>query len=182
MQEEVENRTVNLVISTSRLTTRVLIRALGKYLNRIEHKKQTAKSERRQVRMAKTLETEKLKARYKAEGPHGRQSIKQLMHSGNELKHLPVQTEHLKEFEKVVRKYGVDFAVTKGMYEGQPRYLVFFKAKDAALLSDIYQECITRQLHKKDPEQRPSVLKVLANFKAITEKTPMKIRQKELSR
>ena len=182
MQEEVENRTVNLVIATGRLSTRVLLRGMHKFLARSEQRKQAAKSERRQIRMTRTLEKVRTKARLKAEGPRGKQSVKHLMRTGKELKRLPVQTEHLKEFEKVCRKYGVDFAVTKGLYEGQERYLVFFKAKDEAILSDVYKECIARQLHKKDQIKKPSILKALAQFKAIAALTPHKIKQKELTR
>ena len=171
MQEEVENRTVNLVVSTTRLSARVLIHALQRYLARIDRRRQARKSEKRQIRLSR-----------KMNGPRGRQTVKQLMRQGTEIKRLPVQTEHLREFEKVVKKYGVDFAVTKGMYEGRMRYLVFFKAKDEAVLSDVYQECIARQLHKKDPERKPSILKALAQFKVLAGKTPMRAKQKELSR
>ena len=132
--------------------------------------------------MARKLEAEKIKARNEMEGPRGKQSVKQLMRSGKEIKRLPVQTENLREFEKVVRKYGVDFAVTKGMYEGRVRYLVFFKAKDEAVLSDVYKECIDRQLHKRNPERKPSILKALTQFKILAEKSPVKVKQKELSR
>lgn len=182
MQEEIENRTVSLVVSTTQVSARVLLQALQRYLNRADQRKQVRANEHRQIRMTRTLEKEKIITRSKLEGPHGKQSVKQITRSGKEVKRLPVQAEHLREFEKVCRKYGVDFAVTKGMYEGQSRYLVFFKAKDEALLSDVYRECIAKQLHKRDRARKPSVLKSLAQFKAIAARTPHKLRQKELTR
>ena len=37
----------------------------------------------------------------------------------------------IKSFERVTRKYGVDFALKKDTTETPPRYLVFFKGQDA---------------------------------------------------
>ena len=67
MQEEIENRTVNLVVSTTRLTARTLMHALQKYLNSIERQKIAKKSEKRQIKMTRVLEKEKQKAREKLE-------------------------------------------------------------------------------------------------------------------
>ena len=183
LQEEIENRTVNLVVSTTRLTARTLMHALQKYLNSIERQKIAKKSEKRQIKMTRVLEKEKQKAREKLEGPHGKQTVKQLLRSGKEIRRLPVQETHLREFEKVIKKYGVDFAVNKGVFEGQSRYLVFFKAKDESVLSDVYKECLAKQLHKeKAQEKKPSVLKSLAHFKEIAAKTPQKMQKRELVR
>ena len=164
MQEEVENRTVNLVISTSRLTARALISGYHKFAE--AHKNHSAKRASKGRRQHT-----------------GKQTVKQLMRSGKEIRRLPVQETHLHEFEKVIKKYGVDFAVNKGVFEGQPRYLVFFKAKDESVLSDVYKECLAKQLHKeKTQEKKPSVLKSLAHFKEIAAKTPQKMQNRELVR
>ena len=50
LQEEIENRTVNLVVSTTRLTARTLMHALQKYLNSVERQKIAKKSEKRQIK------------------------------------------------------------------------------------------------------------------------------------
>ena len=61
MQEEIENRTINLVITTSKLSVRVLMDGLRKFMQ------QTGVQTRRdQTRIAKA----QVKARQKAEGPH----------------------------------------------------------------------------------------------------------------
>ena len=182
MQEDMEQRSISLAISTSRLTAKTLLQAMKTYLNRIEQRHRQADSERRQVKLTRIYEKEKQKARYDAEGPHGRQTVKQIMRSGKEVRRLPVQQENLKEFLKVLRKYGVDFAITKGIFEGKSRYFVFFKAKDEKILSDVYNECIAKQLDKDNPTQKPSVLKALAQYKAITANTPIRVKQKELTR
>ena len=82
MQEEVENRTVSLVVSTTRLSTRVLMQAIEKHLNKAERKKENIKAEKRQVRVAGKSEEARLRAQRKEAGPHGKQSVRQLMRSG----------------------------------------------------------------------------------------------------
>ena len=89
--------------------------------------------------------------------------------------------EHFREFRKVLNKYGVDFAVTKGVFNGKPRYLVFFKAKDEQLLNLVLQECTQKQLGMKKPVRKQSVLQTLAKMKAIAHSTPKKTHQKQRS-
>ena len=184
MQEEVENRTVNLAVSTGRLTVRVLLQAILKYLDHSHRNKEVKKDVKRQVRTGRRIEEEKIRVRQEAEAPKGKQSVKQLLKSGKEVRRLPVQTEQMREFRKVIQKYGVDFAITKGIYEGKPRYIVFFKAKDEKLLDAVYKECIEKQLHLDKKEKRPSLLKTLALSREMAEKVPHKPKQiqKELTR
>ena len=48
------------------------------------------------------------KEQRKAEGPHGKQTMKQLVRHSNGLKEIPVQGEHMKDFETILKKYGVE--------------------------------------------------------------------------
>jgi hypothetical protein len=103
------------------------------------------------------------------------------MQSGKDVHQIPVNQEHFREFRKVLNKYGVDFAVTKGVFNGKPRYLVFFKAKDEQLLNLVLQECTQKQLGMKKPVRKQSVLQTLAKMKAIAHSTPKKAHQKQRS-
>ena len=179
MQEEVENRTVSLVVSTTRLSTRVLMQAIEKHLNKAERKKENIKTEKRQVRVAGKSEEARLRAQRKEAGPHGKQSVRQLMRSGKEIHRLPVNQEHLREFRKVLEKYGVDFAITKGIFEGRPRYLVFFKAKDEKILGDVLNECTARQLGQDTVSRKSSILKTLEKMKGRSLNIPKKVRKIE---
>ena len=80
MQEEVENRSVNLVVSTGKLSIRILLTALRKYLDSRSNKRkiraQTIRSEKRQVKMAGRLERERDRVRKELEGPRGKQTVK----------------------------------------------------------------------------------------------------------
>ena len=112
MQEEVESKTVNLAISTSKLSARTIVSAVKAYLN---HRKNV-----------------KVKKEHEAEIPaQGKQSVKELLGQGQGVTNIDIAKTDLKGFEKVARKYGIDYAIRKDSSVEPPHYLVFFKAKDA---------------------------------------------------
>lgn len=123
MQEEVENRTVNLAISTTKLTLRNLLNLYNTW---------------RRHQKAKT-----------AELPVGKQSIKKLLGQNQGVSSVPIENTDLKGFEQVARKYGVDYAVTKDKNQIPPRYTVFFKARDADALTAAFEEFTNRKLKNK---------------------------------
>ena len=83
----------------------------------------------------------------------------------------------MKEFEKVLKKYGVDFAIMREKLDPS-RFLVFFKARDEAILTNVLKECTDKQLSKAEIK-RPSVLKALEKAKDMVKAVPSKTRQKE---
>ena len=110
MQEEVENRTVNLAISTTKLTARSIVRLGLKGIAYIKRKSQEA-----------ALKNEK---------PTGKQTIQELIGQNQGVTNIDISKTDLKGFEKYARKYGVDYAITKDKSVLPPKYLVFFKARD----------------------------------------------------
>lgn len=113
MQEEVENRTVNLAISTTKLTGRTIIAGIRKYL---QH--------REKVKMKKARDP----------AVHGKQSVKQLLGQNQGATNVEIDKESIRDFEKLAKKYGVDFAVRKDKSVDPPRFLVFVRSKDADAL------------------------------------------------
>ena len=155
MQEEVEQRTVTLAISTSKMTANVLKSAISKY-----------------------LAYRKEKARQGPVKPCGKQSVKQLVGQDQGVTNIEITDKNIKDFERIARKYGVDFALKKDKTGEIPKYLVFFKARDADALTAAFKEYTAKTDRKKE---RPSVLKKLRKFKeqAADIDTP-KVRKKEL--
>lgn len=86
MQEEVTQKTIALVIKTSKLNAGVLKAAMRMYLN---HRKQQAQNK------------------------HGKVSVKKLVGEGVGVSSIEVTDNNIKAFERVARKYNVDFAVKK---------------------------------------------------------------------
>ena len=158
MQEEVENRTINLAISTTKLTGRTVVSGIRKYL---------------QYR-------EKAKAmKGKDAGIHGKQTVKQLLSQNQGATNVEIDKSGIKDFERLAKKYGVDFAVRKDKSVNPPRYLVFVRSKDADALDAICKEHEARALNK---DKKPSVLEQLNKFKEIVAAIPKKVREKKQER
>ena len=154
MQEEVENRTVNLAISTTKLTGRTIIAGIRKYL---QH--------REKVKMKKARDP----------AVHGKQSVKQLLGQNQGATNVEIDKESIRDFEKLAKKYGVDFTLRKDKTTQPPHYIVIFKAKDADNLEQAFREFTAKTLTK---EQRPSIRKVLAAAKQKAAQQPKRAKEK----
>ena len=75
---------------------------------------------------------------------------------------IEITDGNIKAFESTAKKYGIDYALKKDATETPPRYLVFFKGRDADVLTAAFKEFSARKLTQ---EQRPSIRKVLAAFR-----------------
>ena len=163
MQEEIENRTVNLAISTTKLTARGIIRLAVKGLAYIKRKSREA-----------ALKNEK---------PDGRQTIQQLIGQNQGVTNIDISQTDLKGFEKYARKYGVDYAITKDKSVFPPKYLVFFKARDADAMTAAFNAYSAEVLAKS---KRPSTLnrlhKLIDAVKSIPTKVTSRDKQREQSR
>lgn len=135
MQEEVTQKTIALVFKSSRLTADVLKKAMKMYL---EH--------RRQGKQAS----------------HGKIAVKDLVGQGVGASSIEVTDSNIKSFERVARKYNVDFSVKKDKTVSPPKYLVFFKGKDADVITQAFREFVKVNEKKHN---RISVKEKLAQFR-----------------
>ena len=94
---------------------------------------------------------------------HGKQTVKQLVKQGAGVQNIEITDKNIKSFERVARKYGVDFALKKDPSEG--KYLVFFKAKDADALNAAFAEYTARTLNRS--QKKPSLRARLSHFKEV---------------
>ena len=156
MQEEVENRTVNLAISTSRLSARTIVAGIRMYL---QHQRNAA-----------------AKKPVKVEGVHGKQSVKELIGQNQGVSRMPLGDASIRDFEREARKYGVDFAVTKDKSVHPPQYTVFFKARDADALQHIADGLMAKQMNA---EKKQSLLQQLTKLKDLVASLPSKVKHKE---
>lgn len=136
MQEELENRSVTLIISGGKLTGRVLKAAVAKYLAW----QKSVKQKREAMQDVK---------------PQGKQSVKQLVGQNQGVANIEITDRNIRSFDYVARKYGVDYAVKKDRSVSPPKYLVFFKARDADALTAAFTEYSRKAVRKAE---RPSVL------------------------
>lgn len=163
MQEEIENRTVNLAISTTKLTARDIIRLAAKGLAYIKRKSHEA-----------ALKNKK---------PDGRQTIQQLIGQNQGVTNIDISQTDLKGFEKYARKYGVDYAITKDKSVFPPKYLVFFKARDADAMTAAFNAYSAEVLAKsKCPSTLSKLHKLIDAVKSIPTKVTSRDKQREQSR
>ena len=111
----------------------------------------------------------------------GKQSVKTLIRQGQGVSSIPLADEGLKDFQKIAKKYGVDFAVVKDKEESPPVYTVFFKAKDTDAITRILQDYSAKQV-KKPSVEKTSVLEKLKKFKEIVAAIPKKVAEKKKER
>ena len=96
MQEEVNEKTISLCIKGGKITAQILKAALIKLLAEMDKKKQRGKGEKSQCKKT------------------GRQSIKSLQKSGAQITNIVVTDNNIKSFDRVARKYGIDYKCGTG--------------------------------------------------------------------
>ena len=119
MQEEVEQKTFNIVVSTTKLTARTILNA-GK-----------AAIQQQQAKMA-----------------GGKQSVRMLLRQNRGVSSVEIDKTNIKGFERYAKKYGIDYAIRKDNSEMPPRYLVFFKAPDVEAFNAAFKEYSASLLSK----------------------------------
>ena len=151
MQEDIEHRSVTLAIKGAKLTEQMLKSAIRKLLSTPQNGRSTTTNISR-----------------------GKQSVKQLIGQNQGVSNIEITDDNIKSFERVAKKYGVDFAVQKVKGE-TPRYLVYFKSRDADALTAAFKEYTARKVKQK----RPSVLAPLRDKKPMSkDKAADRVRKK----
>ena len=136
MQEEVTRKTIALAIKAAKLDGKMLQAALRKLLQLYRKARDTPH--------------------------HGKQTLKQLMRHGTGVSNIEITDANIKAFESTAKKYGIDFALKKDTSGEIPRYLVFFKGRDADVITAAFREFSAKNLEK---EKKPSIRKELEQAK-----------------
>jgi hypothetical protein len=74
---------------------------------------------------------------------------------------------NIRSFERVARKYHIDFSLKKDSSMTPPKYIVFFKAKDVDVMTTAFKEYSAKELKKT---KKPSVLKRLRKTQNVQKK------------
>ena len=150
MQEEVTGKSVALIIDGAKMSEQVLEKALQKF-----------------------LEAQKNKA---PKMHRGKQTLKQLAGQNAGLANIEISDKNIKAFTHVAKKYHVDFALKKDTTAEQPRYLVFFKSRDADAIMAAFQEFASRKMGR---DEKPSIRERLAQAR---EQAAQKVEHRTLDR
>jgi hypothetical protein len=143
MQEEVTGKTVALIVDGVKMSEQAFEKSVQKFLEEIQKSKQP--------RIYR-----------------GRQTLKQLAGQNAGLANIEISDQNIKAFSRVARKYHVDFALKKDTTAEQPRYLVFFKSRDADAITAAFQEFASRKMNR---EKAPTIRERLTQARVQAEKT-----------
>ena len=149
MQEEVEQRTLALVMNGTKLTGRMLKAALTKYLAYVKEHKQENQATADVI-------------------PHGKQTVQELIGQNQGVSNIEINDPSIRAFEKIARKYGVDYAIKKDRSSTPPKYLVFFKGRDADALTAAFTEYTNKKV--RQAERKP----LLQRFKIQARDQPQR--------
>ena len=153
MQEEIEEKTVRLAITSTKLSIRAIMAGVRLYMRHRANKR-----------------LDSIDAHIQ-----GKQSIDELVKQNQGVTSMEIGDKGIKTFERIAKKYGVDFAITKDKSQKPPVYTAFFKARDTDALESVMNE-YTRKMIKR--EERPSVLEKLKQLVEKVKAQPKKTRTK----
>lgn len=142
MQDEVNEKTVSLCIRCGKVTANLLKAAMKKALTKMEQEKQKLQGQK-QPKQDKEDKTYK-----------GKQSMDKLMKQNVQLSNIEITDGNIKSFERVAKKYSIDFSLKKDVNADPPRYYVFFKARDADVMTAAFKEYTGQSLNK---DKKPSM-------------------------
>ena len=149
MQDEVTGKAVALIIDGAKMSEQVLEKALQKFLE--AQKNKSPKMHR------------------------GKQTLKQLAGQNAGLANIEISDKNIKAFTHVAKKYHVDFALKNDTTAEQPRYLVFFKSRDADAITAAFQEFASRKMGR---DEKPSVRERLEDAKReCAERKPPEVKR-----
>ena len=157
MQEQIDRESIAITLKPSRLTAQALAKVLRAACVWIAKKHNEAQT------------------------PQGEQSVKKLMNHNVPTSTIPIEGDK-GLFEKVARKWNVDYAFHK---TGKNKYLLLFKSGQADAITSAFSE-FSAAVIKRAKDKRPPVMEVMKKAAEVAERERPKHkerkREKELVR
>ena len=146
MQEDIENKSVTLIINSSKLTARTLATVFAKF----QHYTHNKAKEHRDVK------------------PQGKQTVTELINQNQGVEKTELaDKKEVRAFNHIVKQYGVDYAIKKGYSpDGKPRFILFFKGRDRSAI-DQAMSAYTEAFMKEHRHKRRSVEREYDPFEGI---------------
>ena len=135
---------------------------------------QVLKADCRCTEKAMKMYLERRKAGQQA--THGKMSVKKLVGQGMGASSIEVTDNNIKSFERVTRKYNVRLCCKKDKTVEPPKYMVFFKGKDADVIAQAFKEFV--KVNEKK-QQRPSLRQKLKGLQKIIAQNKNRERSRE---
>lgn len=136
MQEDIEQKSVVLITKGTKITAKLLAKAMAAALRQMK----------------------------KARDAPGKQSMKQLAKGGS-LQNIEITDDNIRAFNPIAREFGVRYTLKKDISTDPPRWLVFFRAKDADALTAAFRKFTAITLNRK--AEKPSVREAMVKLRDI---------------
>ncbi len=151
IQEESTQRTVALVLRTTKLTESVLKKAMIMYLDHQKNRPET----------------------------HGKISVRKLLGKDQGANTMEINNANIRTFNRVAAKYNIDYAIQKDKSQDPPKYIVFFKGRDADVISRAFKDFCDLNEKKRN---KVSLRERLKKLKEAKIERPERERKKEKDR
>lgn len=153
VQEDINHKQVALIQKGGKVTWALILKAIKAYQQHQKNKQHNPKI------------------------PQGKMTVKELAKKGHGMTALDLNNTDFKNFDKVMKKYGVDYAVMTDKKTSPPTHTIFFNGKDADAINKAFAE-LTKDITKK--QDKPSVLSELKRMVEIVKNTVKdKVKNKE---
>jgi len=134
LQDQINERTLSLSVKSAKITGQLLAKMMQAFLKKARE------------------------PTYKK----GKQSLKSLAKQGASLTNVTIDGDNIGSFNRIARKYNVDFSLKRDNSIIPPRWHVFFKAKDNQALESAFKEF--SHIPLKHKTRKPPFLEKLAKF------------------
>lgn len=166
MEEEVNQRVATMIVSTSKMSAGVLARAMQRFLAN-EHQALNRHAIERQA--AKAQE-------------HGKMKFRELMAQNVGTESMEINNDNIRSFDKVARKYNIDYALKKDATQDPPKYFIFFKSRDRDSMTLAFKEFIKKNEQEKEKKPMKQKLKEYEEMRKKLNKQRSKEKHKHKER
>jgi hypothetical protein len=120
MQEDIEQRSIVLTTQGSKITARVLAKAMAVALRQMK----------------------------KTQDKPGKMSKRQLG-KGGVLENIEITDDNIKAFEPIARKHKIHYSLERDNSTDPPRWLVYFRSNEAGAMTSAFKEFATQTLKRQ---------------------------------
>ena len=166
MEEEVNQRVVTMIVSTSKMSASVLASAMHKFL-----------SNEYQALNRRAAERQNTKAQ-----EHGKMKFRDLMAQDAGTEDFTIKKYNIRTFDKVAKKYNIDYAIKKDSTENPPKYFIFFKSRDRASMKLAFNEFMDKNDKNKLKKPMKQKLREYQEMKETFNKRRSKEKHKHQER
>jgi len=167
MEEEVNQRVVSLSVNTSKMTAGVLVNTMKNFLVREHQALNQHAAERQAERKAHE---------------HGKMTLKDLMAQNAGAESVVISDDNIKSFDRVARKYNIDYSLKRDKTQDPPKYLLFFKARDRDTMMTAFREYVQKNEQYKQKHPMKQKLKEYEEMRKRLNKQRFKEKHKHQER